>query len=604
MAHLVRTQWGIDHLLLHGHLDGWLPSFAVGYQEFLFNGPGFTWLAAAVRLLTFGLLSNAGSLKVITVASVALLPLAVVYLARSFGLTRRAAGIAALLSLLVNSPFGVGLTSVFGTGLLPDEVGAGLSCLVIGACMRLLQDGRVRHVVLVGLAAAALAVTHLISVMIVGLLLVITLPLLWVPDRPRWEPIRGLLIGAGLAAGLAGFWLVPFLVHHSMHGPVTTWGTPPLLGRLGDIMKGSFVVRPHIAALLLVGAGAAVVRATRGQRWGAAVVLVPAVYIAADRLALHRFPGNSVTLQLENRGIGLVAVIATFGLAAGLAWATRRAGLAGDAVAIVATIAVVAPSLSAYRQVAQQRAPGSAGIAGAARFLRQAVPAGARFTEARQFPLDQESAGVSHPDFWLAWESGRPTLNEFNVEATQAIAPAFLSDNLLSRPAAVDAAELARYGVADVVTGTPSATAHLLESDRFTVAWSGDGWSVLAVAGTPGYPEPASLVATGGPAAAHLVRADPDHLRVMVTSPGPQRATLAVGWAPQWHLDVDGRRVPISADRDGLISFNLPAGTSLLSADYAGDPWAGVGLLVSLLTLVLLAGFLLATRRRLPSWWS
>src|ERR1700676_2994111 len=61
MAHVVRTQWGINHLLVHGHLEGWMPSFALGYQEFLFFGPGCTWLLALLRLITFGFLSNEGA---------------------------------------------------------------------------------------------------------------------------------------------------------------------------------------------------------------------------------------------------------------------------------------------------------------------------------------------------------------------------------------------------------------------------------------------------------------------------------------------------------------------------------------------------------------
>jgi hypothetical protein len=325
---------------------------------------------------------------------------------------------------------------------------------------------------------------------------------------------------------------------------------------------------------------------------------VPVCYIAADRLAIHRFPGNEVTVQLENRGIGLIAVIATFGLAATLAWATRRYGPAGDAIAVVACLVLIWSALSSYRHIPQQRAPGSPGIQGAADFVATAVPDGARFTEVRQFPYDQQAAGVSHPDFWLAWESGRETLNEFNVEATRATTPAFLSDGIMTQAAGIDAAELARFGVTDVVTATPAATEHLLASDRFTVVWSEDGWSVLSVSAEAGHPAPASLISTSGPASARVVRPDAEHLKVVVTAPAATPATLAVGWAPQWHLEVDGRRVPATADRDGLISFELPAGTSTVSADFTGDRWAAVGLLVSLLTLVALAGAMVAWRRR------
>jgi uncharacterized membrane protein len=82
MAHLVRLDFGISQLVAHGRLDGWLPRFYVGYQEFLFNGPGLTWTAAAVRGVTLGILSDAGGAKVVGVLSFAALPVAVAFLAR------------------------------------------------------------------------------------------------------------------------------------------------------------------------------------------------------------------------------------------------------------------------------------------------------------------------------------------------------------------------------------------------------------------------------------------------------------------------------------------------------------------------------------------
>ncbi|HVM63400.1 MAG TPA: hypothetical protein VMU14_00970, partial [Acidimicrobiales bacterium] len=131
MAHLARARWGIGHLWLHGHLDGFFPAFAGGYQEFLFYGQGFTALLGLVRLLSFGLLSTSGAMKAVTLASLAAFPLAVAFLARSLGLTRRAAGVAAVLSVLVNNPFGVGLSAVFGPALVPQQVAAILACLCI-----------------------------------------------------------------------------------------------------------------------------------------------------------------------------------------------------------------------------------------------------------------------------------------------------------------------------------------------------------------------------------------------------------------------------------------------------------------------------------------
>ena len=37
------------------------------------------------------------------------------------------------------------------------------------------------------------------------------------------------------------------------------------------------------------------------------------------------------------------------------------------------------------------------------------VPDGARFVTQRDFPNERRITGVSHPDFWLPWASGRDT---------------------------------------------------------------------------------------------------------------------------------------------------------------------------------------------------
>ena len=103
MAYLVRADFALPHLVAHGRLDGWFPRFYLGYQEFLFNGPGVAWAMGAARGMTLGALSNAGALKVVGVMSFAALPVAMAFLARSLGLGRLAAGIAAVLSLLVSS---------------------------------------------------------------------------------------------------------------------------------------------------------------------------------------------------------------------------------------------------------------------------------------------------------------------------------------------------------------------------------------------------------------------------------------------------------------------------------------------------------------------
>src|SRR5207302_1537095 len=113
-----------SHLVLHGELDGWFPRFMLGHQEFLFYGQGFTWLLGLLRLPTLGLLSNTGAMKVASIGSFVLFGPAVMFLARSLGLSKLASAVAGVLALAVNNVYGVGLAAIFVIGLVPQQVAA------------------------------------------------------------------------------------------------------------------------------------------------------------------------------------------------------------------------------------------------------------------------------------------------------------------------------------------------------------------------------------------------------------------------------------------------------------------------------------------------
>ena len=68
MAHLIRAQFTLDELVPHAQLDGWQSRFGLGYQQFLFYGPGFTWAVVLLHWLSLGLLSVAGAFKVAAIA--------------------------------------------------------------------------------------------------------------------------------------------------------------------------------------------------------------------------------------------------------------------------------------------------------------------------------------------------------------------------------------------------------------------------------------------------------------------------------------------------------------------------------------------------------
>jgi hypothetical protein len=600
MSYLVRADFGLPQLVAHGRLDGWFPRYYLGYQEFLFNGSGVVWAMGAARAVTLGALSNTGALKVVGVLAFAALPAAMAFLARSLGFGRLAAGIAAILSLLVSSQFGPGLQGLYAVGLVSHQLGAPLFCLALGALLRVPRDTRWRWILLAAVSLAGLAITHLISVMI----LAVVFPLLAFGLRRGHlgrAALTRLALTSVLTAALAAWWLIPALVHRDLRGEVATWATPPFGDRIDAIVNGQMLFRPYTVWIVLGGWVYGLVRVRR-RPFAVVVVATPLVFLVLAHSAASRWPDNEFAMQLANRGLGYVGLLAILplsaGIAAGARFATRWlstwrwAGPAAVTAAMLVAVAVVVSPLGPDRGSASEFDPPIPQLQRAAAELRRDVPDGARFVTQRDYPGEVLRTGVLLPPTWLTRASGRDSLNGWNLESSSTPQPDLEPDLYLGhRPADMQADVLSRLGVSHVVTtGDPFADA-LMVSDRFELVWREPPIAIFALRPRPGQPDPAALVATGAPAAARLTRADPERLRIRVDASAATSATVAVAWSPKWHGRVDGRPVELGHTADGLVAVRLPAGQSTLELAYGPDGWDRLGVGISALTLVLLAAF-------------
>jgi hypothetical protein len=611
MAHLVRLDHGVSQLVAHGRLDGWLPRFYLGYQEFLFNGPGMTWAVAAARGVTFGVLSNSGGLMVIGVASFAAVPLATAFLARSIGLDRLAAGIAAVLSLLVSSLFGVGLQGLYLTGLVPHQLGAVFFCLALGALLRVPIDARRRWMLLAAVSLVALAITHLISVLV----LAVFLPLL-VIIRPREllgrDCLARLALTGLLTAALAAWWLAPALAHRDLRGIVATWETPPFGDRVDAIVDGQLLFRPYTIWLVVAGWVYGVTRVRR-QPFAFALVAAPVVYLVIAHWAASRWPDNEITLQLANRGLGNAGVLAVLPLAAALAAGARLAARrlrrwpaaepAAAAVVLAIAVMIVVSPLGPDRRAARQIAEPRPQLRHAARELTGLVPPGARFVTQREYPDEIVRAGIVQPATWLTHESGRNSLNGFNLESSSTPEPALEPEHLGLRTPEADADALGRLGVSHIVTTGDALAGRLEVSERFALVWRDPPIAIFALRPRAGYPDPHTLVTTNEPATARVERADAERLRLHVNAARATPATLAIAWSPKWDGSIDGRGVHLDRTRDGLIGVQLAPGAHTLELRYGPDIWDRIGVAISAATVVLLIalGASVWNRRRLHS---
>lgn len=609
IAHLIRAEYAIEHLVGRGRLDGWQTSFALGYQQFLFIGPVLSWAVAAVQAVSLGTLSTVTAFKVVVVTAFAAVPLATVYLARSLGLSRRAAGLAAVLVLAVNSPFGgIGLSGAFATGLTVNLAGAAPACLAVGAVIRLVRQPTARRAVVAGASTALLAATHGVSMILVAVLVPVLLvlvaldegvPALWRAVRAGGDRLRTMVVsvrrGAAWVAvagavggGLAAFVLVPLAVHRDLRGPLTGWAHTPLGQRLVDVWHGRILLQPGVAKWLLVGVVYGAWRVASRRPGGLAVLLGPFAFLAVGDLLFEWSPQNVVSQQVPNRGLGYAGLLAVLPLAALLARATRRLGVVGDAAGLAAAVGLVLVPLGSLRDVAQPVRPTTVALEAAAQ-VRRHVPESGRYAMQRDFPAEIATFGMSHPDFWMAWRSGRNTLNVFNVESSTTPGPAYAPDAIGRQPADQLADAFARYGVSHVLLVDTTKAGDMLASPRYRLQWQDGRVALLEVVPAAGQPSPTALLASPAPFSATLRSWSPEHVVVDATATAATSATAAIAWSPKWHATVDGRPAELRRSSEGLLELDLPAGRSTVELAFRRDRADRAGAAATSLTLVALA---------------
>jgi hypothetical protein len=602
MFYLVRSEFGVGSLLLDGRLDGWSSRFYLGHQQFLVRGPDVVPLVTLLRGITFGALSVTGAVKAVGLISFLAMPMVTAFVARSYCLSRRAAGVAALLALLVSSPFGLGVHGLYQTGLLAHQVGAVWFGIALGCLLRVAVDSRARWVVLGGIASALLALTHQISFGAMVFVAAVSLATLVLTDRPGLAAVKRLLVVALITVGLAAWWILPRLAHSDLVGGGATWGTPPLGDRVREIFDATVLLPAGVAVAGLVGWAYAAVRVARRRRYAAAPVLVVLLGLPLAHWAAHQWPADIVAIQLANRGLGYLGLLGLLPLAAliGDAATTAARSVRGLDVALIgATAMLVLAVQGSWADVPGQFAEPAPQMRAAARRLSRVVPDGSRFAVERDYPLEIARTGVIHPETWLAWASGRDLLNGVGLESSAVTRAPFVPDAIGSVPPSRIADELARAGVSHFVTTDRRTLGDLADSGRFRIVWRDAPIAILEVVGADGQPRPESLLTAPGISLdARVAAADAEHLEIEFDAEHRARAELALAWSPKWHATVDGRDVPLARGNDGFIQLEIPGGEHRLVLDYAPDGWDRVGVALSLATAAALLVFAFSRRRR------
>ncbi len=257
-AHVALPAFLESHLLVHGRLTGWDPSWYDGFPLYTFYFP----LPGLITVLFNAVMPYNVAFKLVTVLGTLLLPVCAWAFGRLAGLRDPGPGClaAATLPFLFEPSF-----SIYGGNLLSTLAGEfsyslslSIALLFLGVVAAGLRTGRYR-----GLAAFLFAVTllcHLIPALFaaagaaVWLLLDADLPRMFRSRaraaRRRWgRRVVWAVVAGAIGAGLTAWWLIPFAVEQ----PYTTnMGYTKVFGYPGLLFPGSFrwVLAADLLALL------------------------------------------------------------------------------------------------------------------------------------------------------------------------------------------------------------------------------------------------------------------------------------------------------------------------------------------------------------------
>ncbi|MEO8694560.1 MAG: hypothetical protein ABI658_13640 [Acidimicrobiales bacterium] len=573
--HIARTDFALHQLVTTAHYDGWNPALMEGRQEFLVYGPGLAFVAALLKVLSFGSLSMESVMALIASLSFAATAPAAWYLARSFRIGNVGAGMYALGALTVSVVYGPGLRGTFLYGLMNHQLAIPIALCCIGAFVRLL-DGPTRvPEVVAATTAAGLVMTH--GQTTIATAVVIAMIFIWrgVVARPSVRSLIAVARAFCVGLGLAAIWLWPMLENHYPRADGAGWTTLKLTDYLNGYVRGNNWTNPIIAAatvcaFVIVAVDACAIRrlTRRVDEWRLAIVFAAPSALIGLYIIRHVWPPLAGVVVI--RGLGLVFIVSLLPLAVIV---DRVAPRFVAAVPIFAAALAINPGMIPAHDLARPSPGPTKDLREIAAVLRSEVPDHGRFAWIHAPSLD-DSFGVGHPEYWLQYQSGRSTMNGFGGESVSSLPFAFTLEMNEWDTATADA-RLRQAGVTHVVS-TPEFAESLAADTDWTPIVEGERYTILAS------PAGTQLALGSTTDAVQLVSYEPELIRWNVTR--ADRLVLALPAFRKWHFRLNGEPVE-TFTHDGHVGIVAP-GPGVLTASYrpsAGDLY---GRFVTVATLV------------------
>ncbi|WP_436794930.1 hypothetical protein [Actinospongicola halichondriae] len=609
-GHLQRSSFGLREVFGSGRFDAWYPSSMLGYQLFLFYGPGLTILIGLAHVVTFGLVSDAGALELVLVVAYVATPFATARLARGLGLQPIAAMAAGVLSLAAGSTRGGGIDGTFATGLAAQQVAMPLVVLALAMIVervnRASTSNSRRGPLPLAFTVSALALTHPLSLLVLAMFIPVVLLAVWIQgtvDRRGW---RVLFVAAVWTVGLSAWWWLPATVHSDLRGPVTSFTLPGVWEHIELLITGERGWRGIAGPIATLGVVSAVADAiVHRDRRVLSLALIPVSAFVLLHLA-HGILGidNDVGRQLPNRGLVFVAVLAAPAVAVNLEdWLSttperlrRRLPAVATSVALFAIIAAVTfrsvttleiGPVDRYRPIDDLQA--------AARILADDVPDSARFA---WIDGGTNDLGVPEPQRWLAWKADRSSTTPFGPE----YAPGSGTVSVASNGPPDEAVEpwiddVRLLGATHIVTGNDEKAALLHGNERLRPLLESDSLSLWRIESRPDRPT-GTLALTGR---SQIVGYDLDTYDVMVERDSDGPVEFALGYSPSWHATVDGETVDVGRSIHGRVEIELGSGDHDVTLRFRESAAGPAGRAITGISVLAAAGWWIQRRRRTRS---
>jgi hypothetical protein len=612
-SHFARLKVMADLFLPRGRTDGWCPYWYNGSVLFLFYPKLFFLLAGGAFLAMGGLVPLLLVFKLFVASAYLLLPPAMYIMARCYRFTRFAALCAALCTLAVSAPHGIGPEGLFAMGLIPHGFALPLLALALGTFHLGVTLGG-RFLPIAALLSAMLIETHFISGVYLALACNLYLVIAcWMDRRPRRTIRRALTIGL-LTAGVCAATLIPLVVHSSLRGPGTLWLD---FGFFGPFLRGGY-----LGGWLINWLALGFVLTVRWKRFEEVFLAILSALTFALAAGVIRtwIPeiDHFLWQTLKTRGfafLGLLVALFAGGTCSAIRrfverrtavlsdhethkWGVRRWQSALVPLALVGFLLLdVAMKLDGLRPLvrvdAHYHTAEKSHYLDAYRWLRENAPRPAVIgfdTRLKEFG----NPGYKQMASRIVLEADRFSLQGIQIEATRGHNAEVLRHLHDWEPKRIHRA-LLRYNVSFLLTWTADVEANLGTSPDFALVHRNVKAQVWEVRGHD------FRFVEGEGLQVGTLDFRPERITWVLTNHGTRRpVALAVSYHPYWRAWLNGAPIPIRETEDQLMEVQIPPGTSTLILEFRRAWWEILTAAVSLASLGLSLWLWLRGRRRSP----